>query len=235
MIRAAAMPPPPSHRRSAFSLVEVVVAIGIFAAGIIAIVALLAPTARNVEDITDTTVATRLSDNITTELNRIGFVAVRDFLAPSNATLDRTIHLVATRDGRRVVRTGADVRSSPAPGSSQSVTLAGQPAENALDDATAPGLAERDRYFLITVTRAATDPADPLFFHRNTAGRTPDASLPVRIRVEWPFYVPAGPAPDPVPGGTTWDDASVKGILSGGDAGDSRGVLVLTTAIRVGG
>ena len=80
------------------------------------------------------------------------------------------LRLVASKDGRRVLR--AD---GPAPA-----------ADRPLDDATLPGMAQRDRYFLAEVTQQLDLPYAP-----------GTGFLAVSVRLTWPYKLPVGP---PTPG-----------------------------------
>jgi type II secretory pathway pseudopilin PulG len=152
----------------AFSLIEVVVAIGILAVTLIAVLGLLASSTRPVGEIADGHVAARLGENIQDELERLKAGLGLDGLAtivPAGGSA-APLQIVATRDGRRVLRAdGAD----PAAG-------------QALNDPVRPGIANRDRYYLAEVTQQLDLPYAP------GAG-----FLAVSVRVTWPYRLPAGP------------------------------------------
>ncbi len=92
------------HRR-AFSLVEVVIATGIFAASVTVIIALLPALARQSGESVDSLAAQRLPDLLRTELNRLGAAGV-DTLAGQipvmPATLADGFALVADREVARL-------------------------------------------------------------------------------------------------------------------------------------
>ena len=132
----------------AFSLVEVVIAVGIFAVAVISIVGLILPNTKRIADQLDAQVAQRLSDNIRFELERYGFKNITSSL---NAANDR-VFLVATSDGSRVLITGEDpyaawsetYSSTYDPDSSSYTTAApARAAENALETAPPPGAGPR--------------------------------------------------------------------------------------------
>ncbi len=124
-----------ARRIPAFSLVEVVVAVGIFAIGIVGVLGLLSPSIKSVSEVGDTAVANRLADNIQVELERLGFTAVTTALPNSGAL----ITLVANRDGSRVLlSTVAD----------NDVAATDRP----------PGILHRDRYYGITVQQLSSLP-----------------------------------------------------------------------------
>lgn len=117
-------------RARGFSLIEVVLAVGIFATVIIGVIGLLGPTVSSVREVVDSTVAVRLADGVDAELRRVGFAGVVS--ATSGSAI---IPLVATADGSRLVRESD--------------------AGNAFS-ATPPGIPRDDRYYLVEVSRAVS-------------------------------------------------------------------------------
>jgi type II secretory pathway pseudopilin PulG len=166
-----------SRLRHAFSLVEVVLAVGVFAASIVAILALLQPGQKRVEDQFEGATARSLVETIQAELERIGFSAAADVSMAINP-----IVLVATADGSRIC-----VLSDPDAGG----PIVAQ-ADNQLDDPALPGMAERDRYFLVQVFRHADALDLPVC---GAGGETGEFSgfLALRAEVRWPFHQPLGP------------------------------------------
>jgi uncharacterized protein (TIGR02598 family) len=79
-----------------FSLVEVVVAVGIFALAIVGVIGLLGPTSKNIADVADNDSATRVISAIQSGLQKAGFDAVRGHMIAN-----RTFY--ATKDGSKVV------------------------------------------------------------------------------------------------------------------------------------
>lgn len=161
----------------AFSLIEVVAAIGILAAAAVAMLGLLASQSRQAGEMDDSDVAARLGGGIQEELERLKAGLGLDGLAaliPPAGSAD-PLQLVATRDGRRVLRADG----------------AGSPAGRPLNDPMLPGIALRDRYFLAEASRQMDLPytADSGF-------------LAVTLRVSWPHRLPAGP---PTPGAVSPD------------------------------
>jgi type II secretory pathway pseudopilin PulG len=202
------------HRPSqkAFSLIEVVISIAIFALTIVALVAMLAPVSRDTDRIRDSETASRLASSIERELNRLNFETVRSSTVPPNS-----LYLVATRDGSRVLVTGVN------PADPLVVTTVDRPAERALNDATRPGIADRDRYFLIKVSRfPAGDPA------LQVAGAT-QGNLPLIVTISWPFRLPQGPAPATLP--VAWNDVLVEGTNPPASVAAQRNSLRLPVSI----
>ncbi len=70
------MVPPARSRRRGFNLVEVVVALGIFAVAILAVVGLMSPVSRMMAETLDDNTASRLTSAINLKLNNLGFQAI---------------------------------------------------------------------------------------------------------------------------------------------------------------
>lgn len=83
-------------REGAFSLVEVVVAVAVFAGVIVAVLGLLGPSLRVTREALDSTVAARLADAIDGELRLLGFGSATTITATADITL------FASPDGARV-------------------------------------------------------------------------------------------------------------------------------------
>jgi hypothetical protein len=152
-----------------FSLVEVVIAVGIFAAAVTATLALLPALARRAAVSEDTLNAARLPGAVETELRRVavagGFDALAARTVPLAAPLPETFALVASRDTSRL-----HAQSYLAPPAS------GQ-------------LREDEQYFLVEAWRF--DEA-PLAF--DPAG----AWLALHVRVSWPYHVPGSASTTPL-------------------------------------
>jgi type II secretory pathway pseudopilin PulG len=153
---------------SAFTLLEVVVAIGILAVTLIALLGLLAASTRPAGVIADTQVAAHLGENIQDELERLkaglGLDGLAAMVPPGGSAAP--LQLVATRDGLRVLRADGTAAA----------------AGNPLNDPLRPGIANRDRYYLAEVTQQLDLPYAP------GAG-----FLAVSVRVTWPYRLAAGP------------------------------------------
>ncbi len=94
-------------RKKAFSLVEVVVAVGIFAVSILGVIGLLAPTSKAINEVRDADDATRVVGAIQAQLQTLastpaGFTAVQNAL---KATVTYTY--VASRNGDKFLATNA--------------------------------------------------------------------------------------------------------------------------------
>lgn len=81
-----------------FSLVEVVVAVGIFALAIVGVIGLLAPTTKSITDVSESDSATRVISAIQSQLQAAGFEAVRLGLGQV---------YFASKDGSKVGRDGS--------------------------------------------------------------------------------------------------------------------------------
>ena len=159
------------HRSTAagFSLVEVIIATGIFAASVAVILALLPALARQAAGSADTLTALRLPDAVRFELQRLaaagGFDALANQAAPMAAPLPDPLTLVATRAAARVEALGY------------------------LPPAAAARMAEDQRYFLIEIWRFGEG---PLVFDAGGAG------LALHVRVSWPYRAPGSATTTPL-------------------------------------
>ncbi|MGE9289861.1 MAG: type IV pilus modification PilV family protein [Puniceicoccales bacterium] len=158
-----------SHREAGFSLVEVILAIGVFALTIVAVIGLLGPIAQQVRDLQDTKVANSLPAPIREELNRLGFDHFVTISGTGTATVQNVsettpLELFATEDG--------------------SIVTIGQG-----NDTDAPAIPEASEYFLIEVFLAApVDGGENLSYNTNP----PDAHIAFRVNISWPYHVRTG-------------------------------------------
>jgi len=82
--------------RKGFTLVEVVVAVGIFALAIVGVIGLLVPTSKNISDVADSDAASRVITAIQSELQKTPFATVVAAVNPPNTIF------YATKDGSKV-------------------------------------------------------------------------------------------------------------------------------------
>jgi prepilin-type N-terminal cleavage/methylation domain-containing protein len=163
--------------RRGFSLVEVVVAIGLIAVSLVAILGLLAATTHSAAELSDAQGSASLGGSIQCELDRLrnsaGLAKLEQIVPPSGSAAP--LRLVGTRDGLRVCCLDA---ADPA-------------ANRSLRDPVLSGIANRDRYYLIEATRLPEweTVADSGF-------------VVVNARCTWPYELPLGPA---TPGATEVD------------------------------
>ena len=152
-----------------FSLFEVVIAVGIFAAAITVMVGLLPSLTRQSTVAVEMQAALRLPDSVRSELERVatagGFDGLAGHFSPLSSSLPDTLKLVAIRDASIV----------------QSLDY--QP------PSAAEWIGADNRYFLIEAWKFS-DP--PLVFE--TAG----ASLLLHVRVSWPYHLPNSPLVTPL-------------------------------------
>lgn len=147
--------------RRAFSLVEVVIAVGLFATAVAVVLALLPALVGQTAAAGESLVAQRLPDPLRLELQRLatsgGFNALAA-RAPLAATpLSGGLAFVASRDGARLH------------------------ALDYLPPTAAETLPEADQFFLIEVWKF---PSAPLAYDPN------GAVLPLMVRVSWPYRTP---------------------------------------------
>ena len=145
----------------AFSLLEVVIAIGVFVTAVAIILALLPSIGGQAASAGDSLVAQRLPDPLRVEMQRLaasgGFDALATRTPVASSPLGDGLPFAASRDGARL---------------------------HALDYLTpgaADALAPEEQYFLVEIWRF---PSAPLAY--DAAG----AVLSVMVRVSWPYRVP---------------------------------------------
>jgi hypothetical protein len=152
-------------RSSAFSLIEVVIAVGIFAVAVVTLLALLPSLTRQSTESADALTAQQLPDNLRIELQRLAgadFDALAAAIPVMTSPLDRGLLLVASRDGARLH--AVDYRPP---------------------DASAQ-LARDAQYFAIEVWRFKSAPL---------AYDAGGAVLPLYARVSGPYRIPGAAAP----------------------------------------
>jgi len=155
--------------RRGLSLVEVLVAVGICAVGVVATVALYGPALHATREVRDRRVASRLAERVDVELRRAGYVAVAAATDSGGA-----LRLVARDDGSQIVLAG-DADNDPA---------AGAP----------PGIPLTVRYFDVEVTRARRPVSDEACLVLEARVRWPlvlppdGAAVPEAQRSEYRFH-----------------------------------------------
>lgn len=88
-------------KRHGFSLVEVVIAIGVLATGLVAVLGLMAATTRMIGDAADRHGAERALADSVAELERLGFNAATGRLTSSDPP-NESEHFFESRDGRQM-------------------------------------------------------------------------------------------------------------------------------------
>ena len=151
-----------------FSLVEVIIAVGIFAAAVAVMLALLPSLVRQAAASADSLTAGRLPDGIRLELQRLattgGFNNLAGQTTPMAAPLPATLMLAAPRDATRVQSLGY------------------------LPPSAADQITPDQRFYLI---EAWTFNSSPLAFDPAAA------VLPLHVRVSWPYCTPGSTTPTP--------------------------------------
>jgi len=152
-----------------FSLVEVILAVGIFALAVTAMLALLPSLARQSAQSADSLVALRLPDAVRIELQRVATVGGFDALAaetkPMTAPLPATLTLAASRDAARVQT------------------------KNYLPPPVTDQVGDEEQYFLI---EAWSFNAAPLAFDAS------GTLLALHVRVSWPYRIPGSVTATPL-------------------------------------
>lgn len=150
---------------AAFSLIEVVVALGIFAIAIVGVLGLLSPTTGLVSETIDSGTASRLADTVNAEVERAGYDTVRGLLL-LGSELDDDGRIVANR--LLANRAGDVIASQNQLTGNQSLLL------------------QADRFFEIVLVR--NEVLSP-----NTAANDSTAGfLAFSVRVTWPTQVADG-------------------------------------------
>ena len=165
----------PVSKSQGFSLVEVVVAVGIFAIAIVGVIGLLAPTAKSISETADTAVASRLADSVAVELARIRDDPAQTPTAVGDTRLDKVYDLIQTAaanptvpfivalaDGSYAVQTSKATNSA----------TTGQPR----------GIAVGDQYFAIFVSQQTGN-----LLYKRSGG---SGFLALTVVVKWPYKLP---------------------------------------------
>lgn len=155
-----------SSGRRGFSLIEVILAVGIFAFSIVAVLALLGTTSRATSDVLETTTASRIADGVRSELDGVDLATLDSMTDP---TARPPLTLVATKDGHHV-------RIAEGPGVSNPA------ADNDPENGDPPGITDRDRFYRIEVRQLE----DTVEYDSGSA------AIAVSVRVIWPHHVRVG-------------------------------------------
>lgn len=149
-------------KRRGFSLVEVVVAIGIFAIAIVSIIGLLLPIRSSVTDVSDTDDASRIASVIQSRVQSLGFSALaRGDASPAGQNYLNAAPaagLFASRDGTKM-------------GVGDSTAVWGTGASN------------QDKFFKVELIRNTTLSPD------TSANDTSAGFLAFTIKLTWPAYI----------------------------------------------
>ncbi|HWA27027.1 MAG TPA: hypothetical protein VG734_15325 [Lacunisphaera sp.] len=149
----------------AFSLIEVIFAVGLFAAAVTVVLALLPALTRHGVEVQDSLAAQRLPDALRLELQRLaaagGFNAVATQVPTMGNPAESGLVFVALRDASRLH------------------------SRDYLPPATGR-IADQDQYFLVECWRF---PNEPLSFDPQKH------FLALAVRVSWPYHLPDGAAP----------------------------------------
>lgn len=179
-------------RGRAFTLLEVVVAIGIFAIGMMAIVGLFAPVARSVGGSAEAEVAARVADGLRAKLQAMPVSEVVALLKKSNGTR----HELTDADNRPDYNPGNDVQVLFASRDGAKIGTYSDPMWGTRTPTFNP---DRDKFFEIALIRNevlsplaapasdGTDPAAPAANPDDTA-----FLIAYTARLRWPSFLPEG-------------------------------------------
>lgn len=163
------------HRKTgqqAFSLVEVVLAIGVFALTIVAVIGLLGPIASQVRDLRDSKTANHLPTPIREELNRLGF---ESFVNDGFAAIASDHSPIQTGD----IPTGRTILAS---------LVATQDGSEVAEASQTSRVPADERYFLIQIL-APPAPGPGTADLRYQSG---DAHVTFEVEISWPYRLPDG-------------------------------------------
>ena len=189
--------PAPSSKRG-FSLVEVVVAVGIFALAIVGVIGLLIPTSKNINDVRDADDSTRVVAAIQAQLQAMAeTTAGWTLLTTGTSSVDRLLRLsaeVQTDDANTKFDSGATAYTlfASRDGSRVGLYSPASPNQNLWQGTTPSGSNSTNfdglKFFEITLIRNG-DAATGLSPTSNdgTAG-----FLAYTIRLRWPAYLSDG-------------------------------------------
>jgi prepilin-type N-terminal cleavage/methylation domain-containing protein len=172
----------PAHR--AFSLIEVVVAIGIFAVGMVAVVALFAPVARSVAGSSDAQAAATVAERLRDELSRRATVA--GSFAPVVALFKNSTanggHEVTTADNASSAATDPR-RDTRLLFASRDGSKIGGYIDSVWIDPVTGQINDAEKYFEITLIRL--DALSPNTVAADAAAST----ISYTARIRWPAFV----------------------------------------------
>lgn len=209
--------PAADRRRVAFSLLEVVVAVAIFAVGMVAIVALFAPIARSVTDTADTDRAARVADALRLKLRTMPIADVVALFKEAGAGG----HELTAADAR------SDYDLSRDPDllfANRDGTKIGPYNDPVWIDPVTRRNSDREKFFEIALVRDETlspAPYDTVDSTGATVRVDPGATAPFlayTARLRWPAYIGDGTATGTIqfganPAGSVRFDHSRKQVL----------------------
>ena len=170
---------------AAFTLLEVVVAVGIFAIGMVAVIGLFTPVAKSVSDLADAEAATRVTDLLSAQLQAQEAVDAQagtpfDTLTKRLKVGTAKSHQLTDNDAKNNYNIATDTQLLFA---SRDGTKIGGYADAVWKDLTTKVNSDRDKYFEIALIRnESISPNDAAI----------DATAPLiayTARVRWPSFV----------------------------------------------
>lgn len=171
------MKAPRASLREAFTLLEVVIAISVFAIGMIAVVGLLAPVARSVTSSSDAAAAARAADAVREKLRSMTIANVAPLL--KNSTGARG-HELTDLDARPDYDLTKDAQLLFA---SRDGSKIGTYSDPVWIDPTTKRASDRDKFFEIALIRNET------LSPKSSATAATDFVLAYVARIRWPAFV----------------------------------------------
>lgn len=157
-----------------FTLIEVIIATGILAGSVLAIIAFLGATGKATSETLDRAIAVRIADNVRMELESQDIDDLFDWVSPpTNAK--KVIQLMATSDGERV--------RVKEPSAAENI-------DNDPETGVPPGISGINRYFMIEVRLLENTLKMPT---SSAQFEAESAMLPLSIQVVWPYMIKTSP------------------------------------------
>jgi prepilin-type N-terminal cleavage/methylation domain-containing protein len=173
-------------KKRGFSLVEVVVAVGIFALAIVGVIGLLSPTNKAIADVSDSDNATRVVTAVQQGLQQL---ATSGRFTTGALGMGVGSSAVGASDGyiRTTVPTDpADGQSYVSPNSAFTIYASRDGSKFGLNSDAVWGGSNAEKYFEITLIRNTTLSANAAATNADTAS----GYLAYTMRIRWPAYVP---------------------------------------------
>lgn len=171
----------PCAQARAFSLMEVVLSLGIFAAAIVVVLAMLGGSLRTQPDLVDRSTAIRLTDAVNGKLSALGYAAVQGLLFEANTNPNSPIDPKSgtTKAVLYINKTGDKVGTYPD-------VIWGQPGTN-----------DAEKYYEAMLVRSPNTVLSPA---ADSAGATlaqlTASSVFFTVRISWPAFTSDGAIAD---------------------------------------
>lgn len=157
----------PRSRKRGFSLVEIVLAVGIFAITIVAVVGLLSPTLQRVAEATELATVNRMSEMVSSEVQRLGFGFLANTVDDGSTNWVPEVFFVSQQGDVIAVGVNFTDRIPTEPFDFKTTTHTFDPTE---------------AYFAVDIRRHGAD--------LNPGNDSQRAAIAYQMRIVWPAYLP---------------------------------------------